>query len=68
MRDIGTIIVILVIAYFVLSIFTNLIPGPLGDLPRALWYSLLYTLRMLGQAMGLPPEYILLLGPAGSLR
>jgi len=61
MRDAGTLIIILVIVYFAASIFTGLLPGPVGDLPRMLWSSLLYTGRTLAQVMGLPPEYILIL-------
>ncbi len=61
MRSAGTVIVILLLVYFAVSIFTPLLPGRVGSLPRMVWSSLLYTLSVVAQIMGLPPEYILIL-------
>ena len=61
MRNKVSVAVVVVIVYFAASIFTNLLPGPAGDLPRMVWSSMLYTGRSLAQLMGMPPEYILIL-------
>ncbi len=61
MRDVGTVILVVIVLYFALSIFTDLIPGPLAELPRQLYSGVVQVLRMIAQAVGLPPEYIMLL-------